>query len=94
MNTKPIPIIITLIAALVSCVASIFQQADFAVFTKRLVLSVLIFGTIGIIVRVILDRSVRVMDEEDEEENDDENENDLEDIISEVDGEEGNITEE
>ena len=36
MKTKPIPIIITLAAAFISCVVSIFQRVDFSVFVFRL----------------------------------------------------------
>ncbi|MBR1572755.1 MAG: hypothetical protein IJ655_08425 [Lachnospiraceae bacterium] len=81
MNTKPIPIIITLIAALVSCVASILQHVSFTVFTTRLLCAVIIFGVMGSIVKVVLDKSINVMEEE---EGDDENEeSELEDVISE-----------
>lgn len=80
MNTKPIPIIITLIAALVSCVASIIQHVSFTIFTTRLLGAVIIFGVIGSIVKVILDKSLNVMEEETDEENE---ESELEDVISE-----------
>lgn len=80
MNTKPIPIIITLIAALVSCVASIIQHVSFTVFTTRLLWAVIIFGVIGSIVKVILDKSLNVMEEETDEENE---ESEVEDVISE-----------
>lgn len=80
MNTKPIPIIITLIAALVSCVASIIQHVSFTIFTTRLLCAVIIFGVIGSIVKVILDKSLNVMEEETDEENE---ESELEDVVSE-----------
>ncbi len=80
MNTKPIPIIITLIAALVSCVASIIQHVSFTIFTTRLLWAVIIFGVIGSIVKVILDKSLNVMEEETDEENE---ESELEDVVSE-----------
>lgn len=80
MNTKPIPIIITLIAALVSCVASIIQHVSFTIFTTRLLWVVIIFGVIGSIVKVILDKSLNVMEEETDEENE---ESELEDVVSE-----------
>ena len=69
MNTKPIPIMITLIAAFISCIASVIQGVSFGVFTKRLLLSVLCFAVIGIIVRVVIDRSFKTMEEENEPEN-------------------------
>lgn len=80
MNTKPIPIIITLIAALVSCVASIIQHVSFTIFTTRLLWAVIIFGVIGSIVKVILDKSLNVMEEETDKENE---ESELEDVVSE-----------
>lgn len=80
MNTKPIPIIITLIAALVSCVASIIQHVSFTIFTTRLLWVVIIFGVIGSIVKAILDKSLNVMEEETDEENE---ESELEDVVSE-----------
>lgn len=80
MNTKPIPIIITLIAALVSCVASIIQHVSFTVFTTRLLWAVIIFGVMGSIVKVVLDKSLNVMEEETDEENE---ESELEDVVSE-----------
>lgn len=72
MNTKPIPIMITLIAAFISCIASVIQGVSFGVFTKRLLLSVLCFAVIGIIVRVMIDRSFKTMEEENEPENEEE----------------------
>ncbi len=80
MNTKRIPINITLNTALVSCVASIIQHVSFTIFTTRLLCAVIIFGVIGIIVKVILDKSLNVMEEETDEENE---ESEVEDVISE-----------
>lgn len=56
VNTRPLPAIIVLSAALISCAFSLLQGVEFRVFVGRLFFSVLIFGFIGIIVRVILDR--------------------------------------
>lgn len=83
MNTKPIPIIITLIAALVSCVASIIQHVSFTIFTTRLLWVVIIFGVMGSIIKVVLDKSLNVMEEETDEENEENEESELEDVISE-----------
>lgn len=72
-NTQTIPLIITLTAALISCIMSILQGVEFSLFVVRLLLSVLIFGAVGIAVRVVLDRyffnpSKKEEDEEEKEE--------------------------
>ena len=54
MNTKPIPIIITLSAASVSCLISILQGVDFPTFLVRLLLTVLFFYLIGIVAGILL----------------------------------------
>ncbi|MEE3480407.1 MAG: hypothetical protein VZQ80_00300 [Lachnospiraceae bacterium] len=56
VNTRPIPIIITLAAAAVSCIISVMQHAKLEIYVGRLLITVIIFGAIGITVRVILDR--------------------------------------
>lgn len=69
MNTKPIPAIIVLLAAGISCVASILQQVNFAIFTKRLFFSVLVFFIIGFIIKIALDKCFPIKEvEEDTEE--------------------------
>ena len=62
MNTKPIPVIITLAAALLSCVISIVQHVEFSVFVTRLLIVVLIFITMGTIVKMILDYSFKTLE--------------------------------
>lgn len=62
MNTKPIPIIITLAAAFISCVMSIIQRVEFSVFVKRLLVVVLIFLTLGTIIKMILDYAFRELE--------------------------------
>lgn len=86
-NAKPIPIMITLLAAGISCVASIIQDVPFSVFTMRLLGVVLLFGTLGIVLRVVIERSFKVMEEEpeDEVEEEPEEESELEDIRTEED---------
>lgn len=71
MNTKPIPIIITLLAAGITCLVSAIQRVPFAIYTKRLFVTVVCFALIGTVIKVILDRSFPVMEEDQEE---DENE--------------------
>ena len=54
MNTKPIPIIITLLAAGVSCAISFLQGVEFSTFLVRLLLTVLFFYLIGIVVGILM----------------------------------------
>ena len=54
MNTKPIPIIVTLMAAGVSCVISVIQGVDFTTFLVRLICVIIIFYIVGIAVGIIL----------------------------------------
>lgn len=82
MNTKPIPVIITLLAAAITSLASVIQGVSFDIFTKRLLGAVVCFAIMGIIVRVILDRSFRIMEPEEEPE-EEQDEEELEDIHSE-----------
>ena len=83
MNSKSIPVIITLLAAAITCLASVLQGVSFDIFTKRLLGAVICFAIIGIIVRVILDRSFRIMEPEDKETEEKQDEEELEDIHSE-----------
>lgn len=63
-NTKPLPIIICLFASGLMCVISILQGVDFGVFVKRFALVALIFYILGVIVRVVIDRTFKIdMDE-------------------------------
>ena len=62
INTKPIPIIITLAAAFISCVVSILQRVEFSVFVARLLVVVLIFMFMGTVIKLILDYSFRTLE--------------------------------
>ncbi len=88
VNTRPLPAIIVLSAALISCAFSLLQGVEFRIFVGRLFFSVLIFGFIGIVVRVILDRYFFNRDSKEEEEEDSENndENEGEELSSEEGG--------
>lgn len=87
MNTKPIPIIMSLAAAFVSCLISISQKVDFTTFLARLLLSIFLFYFVGIVVGIFLlnafgpprpdgddDIFDNEIEQEDEEAGDDENE--------------------
>ncbi|MBR1628093.1 MAG: hypothetical protein IJ679_02355 [Lachnospiraceae bacterium] len=54
MNTKPIPIILTLSAAGVSCFISVLQEVAFPTFVLRLLLTVVFFYIVGIVVGILL----------------------------------------
>lgn len=89
MNTKPIPAIITLLAAGISCLASVIQGVEFSVFTVRLLVSVICFLVIGSVIRFIADKSLQTLEEESEtEETPEEPAEDTEDIRTENDSEE------
>ena len=62
MKTKPIPIIITLAAAFISCVISIIQRVDFSIFVGRLFVVVLVFLGMGTIIKMVLDYSFRTLE--------------------------------
>ncbi len=62
MKTKPIPIIITLAAAFISCVVSIMQRVEFSVFVSRLLIVVVIFLVMGTIIKMILDYAFRTLE--------------------------------
>lgn len=65
-NTRPVPIIITLAAAGISCVINILKGATFSEFVWRLVATVVIFGLLGCFVRVFLDMGFKIDRKEEE----------------------------
>ncbi len=83
VNTRTLPAIIVLSAALISCAFSLLQGVEFRVFVARLFFSVLIFGTIGIIVRVVLDRYFFNRNSKEEEEAEEKDQDDGEEQPSE-----------
>ena len=62
INTKPVPVVITLAAAFISCVVSILQGVDFSIFVARLLVVVLIFMFMGTVIKIILDYSFRTLE--------------------------------
>ena len=67
MKTKQIPIIITLLAAGITCLVYAIQDVSFSVYTKRLFIAVICFALIGTGIKALLDRSFRVMEEDTED---------------------------
>lgn len=74
MKTKPIPAIIMLIAGFVTCVIAIYTHMELKVFTKTLFWVLVIFYFLGIVIKVVLDRNFKEMQDEEvpEEEKDSE----------------------
>ena len=64
MKTKSIPVIIVLIAAAISCFASVIQGVSFDVFTKRLFWTVIIFTVLGVVASILMNRGFQTMVED------------------------------
>lgn len=62
MNSKPLPIIITLAAAFISCSASIMQKVDFSTFVFRLLIVVVVFLVLGTIIKMVIDYAFRTFE--------------------------------
>ena len=63
MNTKPIPAIIMLTAGLVTCIVGIVEHFSFGTYIKTLFLVLIGFYLLGCIVKLVLDKGFRVMDD-------------------------------
>lgn len=63
MNTKPIPAIIMLAAGFVTCVVGIVQHFSFGTYIKTLFLVLIGFYLFGCIVKLVIDKGFRVMDD-------------------------------
>ena len=63
MNTKPIPAIIMLAAGFMTCVVGIVQHFSFGKYIKTLFLVLIGFYLLGWIVKLVLDKGFRVMDD-------------------------------
>jgi hypothetical protein len=61
MKTKPIPAIIMLAAGAVCSVAGLVQHLSFGTYVKYLFLVLVIFYILGCIVKLVLDKGFRVM---------------------------------
>ncbi len=68
MKTKPIPAIVMLIAGFVTCVIAIYTHMELNSFTKTLLLVLIVFYIFGVVIKVILDRNFKAMEEEPEAE--------------------------
>ena len=63
MKTKPIPAIIMLTAGFVACIVGILQHFSFGTYVKTLLLVLIGFYLLGCIVKLVLDKGFRVMDD-------------------------------
>ena len=63
MKTKPIPAIIMLTAGFVTCIVGIVQHFSFGTYVKTLLLVLIGFYLLGCIVKLVLDKGFRVMDD-------------------------------
>lgn len=79
MKTKPIPAIVMLIAGFVTCVISIYTHMELKAFTKTLFWVLVIFYIFGIVIKVILDRNFKEMQDEEVPEEEQESEASSED---------------
>lgn len=68
-NTRPIPIMVTLAAAGISSVVSILKEVSFSRFVINLLITVIIFGIFGSLIRVFLDMGFKVDKKEEEKKN-------------------------
>lgn len=68
-NTRPIPIMVTLAAAGISSVVSILKEVSFSRFVINLLITVIIFGILGSLIRVFLDMGFKFDKKEEEKKN-------------------------
>jgi phosphotransferase system glucose/maltose/N-acetylglucosamine-specific IIC component len=68
MKTNSVPAVIMLIAGFIDCVISIHYRLSLWEFTKQLFWVLVIFYLIGCVVKIVLDRSLKLMADEPEEE--------------------------
>lgn len=68
MKTKQVPIIITLIAGLVTCIIGFMEQMEMGQFVKIWIIVLVSFYILGCIAKLVLDRNFREEAEEATEE--------------------------
>lgn len=79
MKQKPLAIIMTLCACLISCIVSIIQGVGFGVFVKRFAVTALVFLLLGFIIQIFLNMGFKVEQEETEAQEEEQQENSDED---------------
>lgn len=66
MKTKGIPAVVMLLAGFVTCIIGIVQHMETDVFIKTLLAVLIIFYLLGCIVKLVLDKNFKEMDEPEE----------------------------
>lgn len=67
MKTKQIPVLITLIAGLITCIVSFLYQINTVSFVKALFLVVIVFFVLGSVVKIVLDKNFPLEENEEQE---------------------------
>ena len=88
MKTKQVPIIITLIAGLVTCIIGFMEQMEMGQFVKIWIIVLISFYILGCIAKLVLDKNFREETEEATDEAADETEPEDEEGASEESAEE------
>ncbi len=68
MNTKPVPAIVMLLGGAIACIFGMVYHYSVKHFITTLLVVLIIFYVIGCIVKIILDKNFKEMDEAAEEE--------------------------
>ena len=68
MKTKQIPAVVMLLAGFVTCIVAIFQGIELGRFLKILLLVLIGFYVSGCVIKVILDRNFKEMEDSETEE--------------------------
>lgn len=69
MNTKPFPALTALVAGSIVCIISFAQRVDMVVFARRFIISAIVFFSIGLVIKIILDKNFNVPEEDEDEDN-------------------------
>ena len=86
MKTNAVPAVIMLTAGFIDCILSLYEHVSMFVFTKRLLIVLVIFYVLGCIVKIVLDCNFKEMEETEESEGAEESEEkELEDAPAEED---------
>lgn len=64
MKTKSIPAVIMLTAGLIACIAGIAAHMEVVRFTKMLLCVLFIFYVLGCVVKIVIDKNFKEMQEE------------------------------
>ena len=74
MKTKGIPAVVMLLAGFGTCIIGIVQHMETDVFIKTLLAVLIIFYVLGCIVKLVLDKNFKEMDEPEEKQEESEEE--------------------